>query len=79
MELNENDAATFATTADPPADHGKVVDDPDAVIALAQRAFHKAARAAVAENDRLGIPTHGAVGGTLATRHPPKPQSLNGV
>jgi hypothetical protein len=40
------------------------------LIAQAQQAFAKAARAAVAENDRLGIPTHGAVGGKLVVRRP---------
>lgn len=47
-------------------------DDADALIALAQRSFAKAATAAVAENDRLGIPTHGSVGGKLVVRQPPK-------
>jgi len=49
-----------------------VFDDADALIALAQRSFTKAARTAVAENDRLGIPTHGSVGGKLVVRQPHK-------
>jgi hypothetical protein len=41
------------------------------VAAAAMRAFTKAAKAAVAENDRLGIITHGAVDGRLVERKPP--------
>jgi len=48
------------------------VDDPDGLIALAQRSFDKAAKAAVAENDGLGIPTHGAISGTLVVRQLPR-------
>jgi hypothetical protein len=44
-------------------------DDPDALIALAQRAFSRAAKAEVAENERLGIATHGAVNGKIVVRH----------
>ena len=40
------------------------------LIAQAQQAFDIAARAAVAENDRLGISRHGAVGGKLVVRRP---------
>jgi len=47
-------------------------DDAESVIAQAQLAFHEAAKAAVAENDRLGIVTHGAIGGKLVERHPPR-------
>ncbi len=35
-------------------------------------AFQKAAKAAVAENDRLGIVTHGSVNGKIVERQPPK-------
>ena len=79
MALNDGEAATAAPTADPPADHDRIADDPNAVIALAQQAFHKAANAAVAENDRLGIPTHGAVGGKLVIRQPPTLQALDEI
>jgi hypothetical protein len=35
-------------------------------------AFQKAAKKAVAENDRLGIVTHGSVDGKIVERQPPK-------
>ena len=47
-----------------------VFDDADALIAFAQRSFDKAAKAQVAENDRLAIATHGAVNGKLVERRP---------
>lgn len=53
-------------------DDDSVFDDADALIALAQTSFDEAAKEAVAENDALGIPTHGAVGGDLVVRLPPK-------
>jgi hypothetical protein len=40
----------------------RIFDDADALIELAQKSFAKAAKKAVAENDWLGIPTHGSVG-----------------
>ncbi|MBF0261323.1 MAG: hypothetical protein HQL97_05715 [Magnetococcales bacterium] len=54
------------------SDDDSIFDDTAALIALAQRSFNKAAKAEVAKNDRLGIPTHGAVGGQLAVRQPPE-------
>jgi hypothetical protein len=53
------------------ADEDSVFDDPDRLIALAERSFEKAARAEVARNDSLGLPTHGAVGGKLVVRRSP--------
>jgi hypothetical protein len=53
-------------------DDDSVFDDADALIALAQRSFEQAAKAEVARNDGLGIPTHGAVGRKLVVRQPPK-------
>lgn len=53
-------------------DDDSVFDDADAVIALAQTCFDAAAKAEVRKNDRLGIPTHGAVDGKLVVRLPPK-------
>jgi hypothetical protein len=50
----------------------QIFNDADELIALAQHSFTKAAQAAVSENDRLGIPTHGSVGGKLIVRQPPK-------
>jgi hypothetical protein len=47
-------------------------DDADALIALAQKSFTRAAKAEVAENNRLGLPTHGAVRGKLLVRPPSK-------
>jgi len=47
-----------------------VFDDAELVCQAAETAFKKAAKAAVAENDRLGIITHGAVGGKLVERRP---------
>ena len=52
-------------------DEVSVFDDPDKLIALAERSFEKAARAEVARNDSLGLPTHGAVGGKLVVRRSP--------
>jgi hypothetical protein len=52
----------------------RVFDDAEALIALAQSSFLKAARAEVALNDRLGIATHGASGGEIVTRRPAKPR-----
>jgi hypothetical protein len=52
-------------------------DDADALISLAQRSFSRAAKAEVAENDRVGIPTHGAVNGKLVVRHPPKAKAVS--
>jgi hypothetical protein len=53
-----------------PAPDESMFDDADALIAFAQRSFDKAAKAQVAENDRLGIATHGAVNGKLVERRP---------
>jgi hypothetical protein len=52
-------------------------DDADALIALAQRSFARAAQAEVAENERLGIPTHGAVKGKLVVRRPVKARAVS--
>ncbi|MBF0563410.1 MAG: hypothetical protein HQL37_15680 [Alphaproteobacteria bacterium] len=48
-----------------------VFDDADALIALAQKSFTKAAKRAVAENDTLGIPSPGSVNGQIVFRTPP--------
>jgi len=42
-----------------------IFDDGEALVALASAIFKKAAKAAVAENDRLGITTHGSVDGEI--------------
>jgi hypothetical protein len=53
-------------------DPDSVFDDAEALFALADVSFAEAARAEVAKNDCLGIPTHGSVGGKLVVRHPLK-------
>ena len=50
-----------------------VFDDANALAELVQRSFKKAAKEAVAENDRLGIPTHGTRRGKLTVRKSTKP------
>lgn len=49
-----------------------IFDDAEALIALAQASFKRAAKKAVAENDALGIPTHGAINGKLVVHMPPQ-------
>jgi hypothetical protein len=48
----------------------RIFDDFDRLIRIAQEAFTRAAKEAVAENDRLGIDTHGAQNGRLTVRKP---------
>jgi hypothetical protein len=48
-----------------------IFDDPDKLISMAQTSFAKASRKAVAENDQLGIPTHGSIGKKLVVRTSP--------
>jgi hypothetical protein len=48
-----------------------IFDDGEGLIALATASFKKAAKAAVAENDRLGITTHGSGDGKIVERNPP--------
>ena len=57
-------------------DDDGVFDDADALIALAQNSFERAAKEEVAKNDSLGIPTHGSAKGKLVVRHPPKGRPL---
>ncbi len=59
----------------PPSDGCEIFDDFEALTALVQKSFMEAAKDAGAENDRLGIPTHGSVGGKLVVRHPPKAEA----
>lgn len=47
-------------------------DDFASLRSQADRAFKRAAKAAVSENDALGIPTHGAERGKLVIRTPLK-------
>jgi hypothetical protein len=76
MGLERFDTMTAAKKrSETPADNDSVFDDADALIALAQKSFSRAAKAEVAENDRRGIATHGAVGGKLKVRQPHKPRT----
>jgi hypothetical protein len=45
---------------------------PDRVLEIAIRAFARAAQQAIAENDRLGIPSYGGKDGKIVLRHPPQ-------
>ena len=49
-------------------------DDPD-TLGTIQRAMANGARKAVAENDRLGIPTPGGKDGKITYRTPPRKRS----
>jgi len=59
-------------TAPAPAEK-TVFDDGKALTEIMVEAFAQAAREAVAENDRLGIATHGGAGGVVVEREPQKP------
>jgi hypothetical protein len=53
-------------------DDGGMFSHPELLTEIAIRAFAKAAAQAIAENDRLGIPSYGSEGGKIVVRHPPK-------
>lgn len=69
---------TAAPKRESPASVSRMFDDPDALTALAQKSFHKATRAAIEENDRLGIPSYGGVDGKIVVRQPRKAKTLTG-
>jgi hypothetical protein len=46
----------------PPSNGYEIFNDFEALTTLVQKSFMEAAKAAVAENNRLGIPTHGSFG-----------------
>jgi hypothetical protein len=48
-----------------------IMKNPEALAALAQAAFARAAKAAIEENDRLGIPSYGGKNGRIVVRQPP--------
>ena len=50
--------------------YNRIFEDADAFIALAENSFAKAAKKAVAENNRFGIPAHGSIGSKLVVRQP---------
>ena len=59
-------------------DSDPFIDEPDAMIALALKAFEEAASDAIAENDRLGIPSPLGRKGKIVMRRPPKAKSADG-
>lgn len=59
------------------AGNGLFDGDPRALMKLADQAFATAAERAVAENDRRGIPTHGAQDGKLVVRKPKAARQLD--
>lgn len=61
----------------PPSNGYEIFNDFEALTTLVQKSFMEAAKAAVAENKRLGIPTHGSFGGKLVVRQPPKAATLD--
>ena len=63
-------AAPKPKRASSPASKGHIFDDPDALTVLAQQSFTKAAREAIQENDRLGVPSYGGKDGKIVVRQP---------
>jgi hypothetical protein len=63
-------AAPKPKRAPEPPSKGHIFDDPDALTALAQQSFNKAAREAIEENDRLGVPSYGGKDGKIVVRQP---------
>lgn len=54
---------------------GPLLGDAPDTLSIIQRAMEIGARKAVAENDRLGIPTSGAKDGKIVYRSPPRSRS----
>jgi hypothetical protein len=55
------------------SDDDPILRNPEAVAAIAIRAFAKAKAKAIAENDRLGVPSYGAdEQGRIVVRQPPR-------
>ena len=63
---------THVTTGDP------FLDDPEGLVALAVRSFAAAKDEAIEENDRLGIPSYGAVNGKIVVRSPSAAKKSSG-
>lgn len=55
-----------------------IFDDPEVLAELMDRSFHEAKREAIAENDRLGVPSYGTRGGKRVVRQPPKAKPGSG-
>ncbi|MBF0338989.1 MAG: hypothetical protein HQL05_14305 [Nitrospirae bacterium] len=60
-----------------PTEDYDILDDVEALTTLVQKSFDEAAKKAVAENDALGIQTHGSVDGKLVVRIPPKNNAIH--
>ena len=55
-------------------DRDPILEQPERVAEIAIRAFARGVAAAIAENDRLGVPSYGCdERGRITVRHPPKP------
>ena len=55
-----------------------ILDNPEALGALAEKSFHTAKRKAIEENDRLGVPSYGSVDGKIVVRQPPQAKTPTG-
>jgi succinate dehydrogenase/fumarate reductase flavoprotein subunit len=52
---------------------GDILAKPELVTEIAIRAFARATKQAIEENDRLGIPSYGSKDGKIVVRNPPQP------
>jgi hypothetical protein len=65
----------------------RMFDNPDALTEIALRAFARAKKAAIEENDRRGVPSYGGKDGRIVVRHaaqlpvfdPRKPDEITGM
>jgi Protein of unknown function (DUF433) len=60
----------FFSRAKRPTFDETILNNPEAITAIAIRAFARAKDEAIRENDRLGIPSYGSEGGKIVVRHP---------
>lgn len=51
------------------SDDDPIMNNPEVVAEIATRAFARAKAEAIAENDRLGIPSYGSEGGKIVSDH----------
>jgi hypothetical protein len=51
---------------------GDILAKPELVTEIAIRAFARATKQAIEENDRLGIPSYGSKDGKIVVRYPPQ-------
>jgi succinate dehydrogenase/fumarate reductase flavoprotein subunit len=54
-------------------DDGDMFSHPELLTEIAIRAFARATKQAIEENDRLGIPSYGSKDGKIVVRNPPQP------